>query len=45
MIKRVNGRVYLHQMDLSKKIEEKFGEELSNVQEHRTPATSRNSKN
>ena len=38
MRKRVNGGVYLHQTELIKKIEEKFEEELDNVQEYRTPA-------
>ena len=33
MIKRVNSEVYLYQTDLIKKLEEKFGEELSNVRE------------
>ena len=39
MIKRVNGGIYLHQTNLIKKIEEKFGEELNNVREYKTPAT------
>ena len=39
MIKKVNRGIYLHQTDLIKKIEEKFGEKLNNLREYKTPAT------
>ena len=41
MIKQVKDKIYLHQSDVIKKIERHFREELENIQDYKTPATTR----
>ena len=37
MMKRINGRILLHQSDLIKKIELQFEQEKKEIQDYRTP--------